>query len=103
MWCASTRTGRRRDERVARYPAAATRCRMPRRRLMLMHTTQDETRSLTGLFDEAAVYRSGRDHAALLAFAIERIMRAAGTVEVAMFLRSTAQGRGECTNKRGAE
>ena len=36
-----------------------------------MRTARDETRSLTGLFAEAAVYRSGRDYAALLAFAIK--------------------------------
>lgn len=38
---------------------------------MLMRVTTDETRSLTGLFDEAAIYRSGKDYASLLAFAVK--------------------------------
>ena len=38
---------------------------------MLMRATTDEARSLTGLFDEAAGYRSSKDYAALLAFAVK--------------------------------
>lgn len=36
-----------------------------------MRATTDEARSLTGLFDEAAAYRSSKDYAALLAFAVK--------------------------------
>ena len=38
---------------------------------MLMRAATDEAQSLTGLFDEAAGYRSGKDYAALLAFAVK--------------------------------
>ena len=46
--------------------------------LMRATTDTDEARSLTGLFDEAAAYRSGKDYAELLAFAVR--MRRFGPV-----------------------